>query len=68
MGADHRIDRIQRVLSSRPNWDYPTPSHAGECVPHSLGVGEGVAHSLAGEGGGGPNSNEGTDRHCGILQ
>ncbi len=39
----------------------PTPSPAGECIPPQLGWGGGGAHSLAGEGVGGPNSDEGTD-------
>jgi hypothetical protein len=28
----HRVDRVLSFLSSRPNWDSPTPSSAGECV------------------------------------
>ncbi len=31
-GCWHRVDRVQSFFSSRPNWDSPTPSHAGECV------------------------------------
>jgi hypothetical protein len=48
-------------FSNRWNWDHPTPSTAGECVPPSLVPGGG-ARSLTGEGvgGGGPKSNEGT--------
>jgi hypothetical protein len=46
------------LFSSRPNWDSPNPSPAGECVPP---FGSGGTHSLAGEGVGGPNSDEGTD-------
>ncbi len=39
-------------FSSRPNWDSPTPSRAGECAPH-FGSGGG-SHSLEmGEGVGG---------------
>jgi hypothetical protein len=26
------VDRVLSFLSSRPNWDSPPPSHAGECV------------------------------------
>ncbi len=25
---------LLRFFSSRPNWDSPTPTHGGECVPH----------------------------------
>jgi hypothetical protein len=28
-----RVDRVLGFFSNRPNWDYPTPSPAGECVP-----------------------------------
>jgi hypothetical protein len=31
--ALRRVDKVLSFLSSRPNWDSPTPSHAGECVP-----------------------------------
>ncbi len=31
--VNHRVDRVLSFLSSRPNWEYPTPSQAGECVP-----------------------------------
>jgi hypothetical protein len=32
-----RIDRVLSFFSSRPNWDSPSPSHAGECcIPPSL--------------------------------
>ncbi len=48
----------------------PTPSPAGECVPHSFGGGGGGGgggtHSLAGEGVGESPFRRG-DRHCGIL-
>jgi hypothetical protein len=50
----------QSAFSSRPNWDSPTPSPAGECVPPPFGSGR-CTHSLGGEGVGGPNSDEGTD-------
>jgi hypothetical protein len=51
-----------RPVSSRPNWDSTTPSHAGECVS-PIRPGSGEARSLAGTGwgGGGPNSNERID-------
>ncbi len=55
----HRVDRVLSFLFSCPNWDYPTPSHAGECVPSPFG--SGGKHTRLREGGGGPNSNEGTD-------
>ncbi len=48
-----RVDRVLSFLSSRPNWDSPTPTHAGERVPTPSGFG--------GEGVRRPNSNEGTD-------
>jgi hypothetical protein len=53
-----------KLVSARtlPNWDSP-PLHTQaivECIP-SFVPGGGGAPSLAGEGVGGPNSNEGTD-------
>ncbi len=62
---EHR-DRELGFFSSRPIWDSPTPSPAGERVPSPLrfmGEGGGVSHSLEETewGGGGPNSDEGTD-------
>jgi hypothetical protein len=27
------MDRVLGFFSSRPNWDSPTPSPAGECMP-----------------------------------
>jgi hypothetical protein len=30
----HRVDRALGFFSSRPNWDPPTPSPLGECVPY----------------------------------
>jgi hypothetical protein len=41
---------VLRFLSSRRNWDYPTPSPAGECAPPLWYRGRGI---LAGERGGG---------------
>jgi hypothetical protein len=32
IGRNHRVDRVISFFSSRPIWDSPTPSHAGECV------------------------------------
>jgi hypothetical protein len=43
--------------------DSPITSHADECLPPWL---RGEAPSLAGEGVGGPDTNEG-DRNCGTL-
>jgi hypothetical protein len=58
----HRVDRVLSFFSNRPNWDPPTHSSPGECVPAPLWFREGEGtHSLAGEGGGGPNSDEGAD-------
>jgi hypothetical protein len=57
----HGVDGVLGFFSSRPKWDSPTPSTAGECVPPRF---RGGARSLAGEGlggGGGPNSDEVTD-------
>jgi hypothetical protein len=57
--SNHRVDRVLGFFSSRPNWDSPTPSHAGESVPLLwFQGGGGGTHSLAGEGVGGPNSDE----------
>jgi hypothetical protein len=41
-----RVDRVLGFLSSRPNWDSPTPSPAGKCVPPSFGSG-GLEYTLA---------------------
>jgi hypothetical protein len=64
----HRVDRVPGFFSSRPNWlPRPAPSPASECCPPSpfgfkWGGGDGQwAHSLAGEGARGANSDEGTD-------
>jgi hypothetical protein len=46
---NHRVDRVLSFLSSRPNWDPPTPSHAGESVSPPVVPG-GRTHSIAGEG------------------
>ncbi len=63
----HRIDRVLSFSSSRPNWYFPTPSHAGGCVPPPPPLwfrgsilargGEGVGESRVGRG----------DRHFGTL-
>jgi hypothetical protein len=31
-GTRHRVGRVLSFLSSRRNWDSPTPLAAGECV------------------------------------
>jgi hypothetical protein len=53
--ADHRVDRVLRFFSNRPNWDSPIPSPAGECAPRLV----------AGEGGG--SQFRRGDRHCSSL-
>ncbi len=55
-------------FSSRPNWDSPTPLHAGECVPSHLPslVPGGRAHSLRERGWGESQFRRG-DIHCGTL-
>ncbi len=52
-------------LSSRWNWDSPTPLAAGECAPPPFGPG-GRAHSLAAKGVGESQFQRG-DIHCGAL-
>ncbi len=57
---NHGVDRVLSFLSSRRNWDYPTPSHLGEClVPRvstfALAKGGEVSHLQRG------------DRHCITL-
>ncbi len=52
-GDDHRVDRVLSFFSSRRSWDYTNP-------PPLVGGGGGT-RALAGEGMGGPNSDEGTD-------
>jgi hypothetical protein len=61
VGLHYRVDRVLDFFSSRPNWDSPTLSRAGEsAIPPLFGSGGGL-HSLEmGEGVGGPNSDEGT--------
>jgi hypothetical protein len=58
----HRVDRVLGIFSSRPNWDSPNPLTRRRVGSPSFGSGGGRGtHSLAGEGVGGPNSDEGTD-------
>ncbi len=62
---NHRIDRVDRVLSflsNRQYWDSPAPSRAGGCVLPLPPKGSGAKHTrLEERGWGGPNSNEGKD-------
>ncbi len=53
----HRVGRVLSFFSSRRRWDSHTPSSPHPSSPHLWIRG---AHSLAGEGVGGPNSDEGT--------
>jgi hypothetical protein len=46
-GDGHRV--VLSFLSTRRNWDTPTPPAAGECAPPPFGPGGG-AHSFVGEG------------------
>jgi hypothetical protein len=55
----HRIDRVPGFLSSRPN-RLPHPLTRKRVLPPPFGSGGGT-HSLAGEGAGIANSDEGTD-------
>ncbi len=66
-GSAHRVDRVLGFFSSRLNWDSPTPSPAGECVPPPYGSREGT-HLLAEKGkkGWGGSQFGQRDRHCGT--
>ncbi len=55
----HRLDRVLGFFSSRQNWDTPHPPHPQASVSLPLVPG-GRAHSITRDGGGGPNSDEGT--------
>jgi hypothetical protein len=55
-----RVDREISFFSSRPNWDSPNLSHAGECVLPLFGSGGGRTRLLE-RGWGSPNYDEGTD-------
>ncbi len=64
----HRVDRVLDFFSSRPNWDNPTPTPAGECVlsPALVPWEGGGGNKLAsGRGVGGSQFGQG-DRHCGT--
>ncbi len=56
-GEDHRVDRVLSFFSSRRNWDYTTPSPAGDRSPPLVGGG-GYTHAcgwgVTGWGGGVP--------------
>jgi hypothetical protein len=68
----HRVDRALSFFSSRPNWDYPAPSHAGNVYPSfgSGGGGGGGGFTLT-RGRGGEDVGESQfrrgDRHFGTL-
>jgi hypothetical protein len=58
-GARHRVERVPDFFSSRPNWD-PLPHYPQTSVsPPSFFLGRDLACERG--GGGGPNSDEGTD-------
>jgi hypothetical protein len=50
--VDHRVDRLLlSFFSSRRNWDIPTPSPAGECLPPLVAKKRGGGVSLFGKRG-----------------
>ncbi len=51
--------KVQGFFSSLPNWDFPTPAPAGDCVPPFGSGWRTHMHSHAGEEVGGPISDEG---------
>ncbi len=60
--SSHRIDRVLGFYFSRPNWDSPAPSPAGEVVPPLwFRGGHTRLRELEWGGGGGPNSDMGSD-------
>ncbi len=62
MRMKHRVYRVPGFPSSRPNWVLlTTPSPASDCCSHPPLGPRGEIHLLAGEGMGGPNSDEGAD-------
>jgi hypothetical protein len=56
-----RVYRVPGFLSSRPNWSTRPLAHKGVFPPPPPPLGSGGTHSVAGEGVGGFNSDEGTD-------
>jgi hypothetical protein len=60
---------VLSFFSSRPNWDFLAPSHAGECVPPPLvsGGGGGGGGTIACGREGGVSQFRREDRHCGTL-
>jgi hypothetical protein len=57
----HRVRRVLSFFPSRLNWDFPTPSPAGECAPLWMGGGGGEGHTRSREKGlGSPNTDKGT--------
>jgi hypothetical protein len=68
MSIYRRVDRVLGFFSSSPNWDSPTPSPVGECVPPPLWFRGWVQTGLRERvwWGGGSQFRRG-DRHCGTL-
>jgi hypothetical protein len=64
LGFCHKVDRVLGFFSSRPNWESPTPSPAGECGPPLWFGGGGT---LACERGDGGSQFRRGDGHCGTL-
>jgi hypothetical protein len=58
--AQKRVDRVLVFFSSRPNWNPQLPHPKRKGFPPSLETGVGT-HSVAREGVGGTNADEGTD-------
>jgi hypothetical protein len=56
----HRVYRVSSFLSSHPNWVPPTPITCMGVLRLPPFVSRGGTHSFAGEGVGGPNSDNGT--------
>jgi hypothetical protein len=63
----HRVDRVLGFFSSRPNWDYPTPSQQTSLSPPPP-VGSGGHTRLRKRGWEGPNSDQVTDTVRQLLQ
>jgi len=62
-GFTHRVDRVLSFFSRRPHWDSPAPSRRRVFTPPLFGTGRPGGTLACGRenGGGGPNSDEGTD-------
>jgi hypothetical protein len=59
-----RVDRVISFLSSRPNWNFPTPSPASEFIPPPFS--SGGKHTCLRERRVGSQLQRG-ERHCGTL-